>query len=66
MEEYEKDSANGMGVFGCFNTDKAVGARKADEEAGYASAGVRIGGSGSWVVTTLLSLSIIGAVVGGL
>jgi hypothetical protein len=66
MEEYEKDSASGMGMFGCFNTDKAVGARRSDEEGGYASAGVRIGGSGGWVVTTLLGLSVIGAVVGSL
>lgn len=65
MEEYEKDSASGMGMFACFNTEKAVGARKTDEDGGYTSAGVRIDGCGSWVVTALLGLSVIGAVVGG-
>jgi len=66
MEEYEKEGASGTGMFGCFNTDKAVGARKVDEERGYASAGVRISGGASWVVSMLLGLSVIGAVVGGI
>jgi hypothetical protein len=65
MEEYEKDSASGMGMFGCFNTEKAVGARKIDDDGGYASAAARIGGSGSWVITALLGLSVVGAVMGG-
>ena len=65
MKEYEKDSASGMGMFGCFNMDEPVGARKTNEKGGYASAGVRISGSGSWVVSTLLGLSVIGVVVGG-
>jgi len=66
MEEYEKEGASGMGTFGCFNTDKAVGARKVDEERGYASSGVRISGGASWVVSMLLGLSVIGVVVGGI
>ncbi|KAI4638335.1 hypothetical protein J4E81_002427 [Alternaria sp. BMP 2799] len=66
MEEYEKEGASGMGMFGCFNTDKAVGARKVDEERGYASAGVRISGGASWAVSMLLGLSVIGAVVRGI
>ncbi|CAN9451058.1 unnamed protein product [Alternaria alternata] len=66
MEEYEKDSASGMGIFGCFNTDKAVGAKRNDDEAGYASAGMRISGGRSWMVSALLGLSVLGAVVGGL
>ena len=66
MEEYEKDSASGMGVFGCFNTDKAVGAKRNDDEGGYASAGIRINGGRSWKVSALLGLSVLGVVVGGL
>jgi hypothetical protein len=66
MEEYEKESASGMGLFGCFNTDKAVGARKIEDEGGYASAGVRTSGSRSWVISVLLGLSVVGAVVGGI
>jgi hypothetical protein len=65
MEAYEKESANGKGMFGCFNVDKA--AKKASgTERGYASGGVRISGCASWAVKVFLGLGFVGAVVGGL
>lgn len=52
----------GEDLFGCFNTEKAVGARK--NGGGYESSGVS--GKASWAAKIFLGLGIVGAVVGGL
>jgi hypothetical protein len=70
MQEYEKDGSSGVGggMYGCFNADKAVrqtGGSGSGNEGGYATgAGVRVGGS--WVMSFLLGLSVLGAVMGGM
>ncbi|CAN9188782.1 unnamed protein product [Alternaria alternata] len=43
-----------------------VGVKRNDDERGHASAGIRINGGRSWMVSALLGLSVLGAVVGGL
>ncbi|RYO26324.1 hypothetical protein AA0111_g8198 [Alternaria arborescens] len=43
-----------------------VGVKRDDNEGGYASAGIRINGGRSWMVSALLGLSVLGAVMGGL
>ena len=67
MAEYEKGGSTGTaGMYGCFNADKAVRqASGSGNEGGYATgAGVRIGGS--WAMTFMLGLGVVGAVMGGL
>ena len=69
MEDYEKEGASGMGMFGCFNTEKAVGARKSDgagNEGPYMSAGFQISGHANWSLSMLLGLSVVGAVMGAI
>jgi hypothetical protein len=44
----------------------AVGAKRSVDEGGHASAGIRINGGRSWMVSALLGLSVLGAVVRGL
>lgn len=69
MEAYEKESASGRGMFGCFNTEKAVGARKSDgagNEGPYTSAGFKINGHANWALSMLFGLSVVGAVMGGI
>jgi hypothetical protein len=43
-----------------------VGVKRNDDERGHASAGIRINGGRSCMVSALLGLSVLGAVVGGL
>ncbi|EOA91090.1 hypothetical protein ACJQWK_11353 [Exserohilum turcicum] len=63
MAAFEKESASGKGMFGCFNVQKARSARRATggNEGSYASAGLRISGSGSWALSILMALSVVGA-----
>jgi hypothetical protein len=66
MQAFDKEGATGMGMFGCFNAEKAVGPRKASgggNEGSYVSAGLKISGNGSWALSILMGLSVVGALI---
>lgn len=64
MQAFDKEGATGVGLFGCFNTEKAVGPRKASgagNDVPCTNAALRISGSGSWALSILMALGVIGA-----
>ncbi|EUC42629.1 hypothetical protein COCMIDRAFT_28758 [Bipolaris oryzae ATCC 44560] len=63
MQAFDKEGATGVGMFGCFNVEKAVGPRKTDggNEGSYVNAGLKI--SRSWSLSLLVGLSVVGALI---
>ncbi|CAA9959927.1 hypothetical protein PTMSG1_03335 [Pyrenophora teres f. maculata] len=67
MDEEEAGSAREGEGFACFEADKVVRREKGKvvkRESGYANAGVRV--SAGWGLRMLLSVGVIGALMGGL